>query len=231
MKTRLTLALLGLASGLSLTIAPAAHAGTAAPLPDCDDLGYRLSALLPGGTAAAGCSVGDKNFFGFTYADTKPANQIGVTIGGSPMVHTVNFTALSSGGSDPFWPTGTGSIMYKVEVNNRSTETIKQLAGGFTSSLTGSQYVWAVDTTQSHSGGPCLGDENVSNCTMNPINYSPFVEYAEISNDWQVTSGAGTGITQITNSIYQTPGPLPLLGAGAAFGFSRKLRQRVKISG
>jgi hypothetical protein len=27
-----------------------------------------------------------------------------------------------------------------------------------------------------------------------------------------------------------TPGPLPLLGAGAAFGFSRKLRSRIKLS-
>lgn len=230
MKTPVTLALLGLATGLSLSVAPAAHAGTAAPLPDCNAMGYLLSDLLAGGSMASGCSVGDKNFFGFTYADTKPASQIGVTIGGSATVHTVNFNALSIGGSDPFWPTGTGSIMYKVEVNNRSLETIRQLAGGFTTSLTGSQYVWAVDTTQSHSGS-CLGDENISNCTMNPINYSPFVEYAEISSDWQVTSGPNTGITQITNSIYQTPGPLPLLGAGAAFGFSRKLRQRVKNAG
>ena len=31
-------------------------------------------------------------------------------------------------------------------------------------------------------------------------------------------------------NIYQTPGPLPLLGAGAAFGFSRKLRGRIKAS-
>jgi hypothetical protein len=28
----------------------------------------------------------------------------------------------------------------------------------------------------------------------------------------------------------QTPGPLPLLGVGAAFGFSRNLRKRIKTS-
>lgn len=32
------------------------------------------------------------------------------------------------------------------------------------------------------------------------------------------------------NAFYQTPGPLPVLGAGVAFGFSRKLRQRIKAS-
>jgi hypothetical protein len=33
-----------------------------------------------------------------------------------------------------------------------------------------------------------------------------------------------------TNTFRQTPGPLPLLGAGTALGFSRRLRQRIKIS-
>lgn len=40
-------------------------------------------------------------------------------------------------------------------------------------------------------------------------------------------SYGGTKIDNVVNS-YQTPGPLPILGAGAAFGFSRKLRVRIK---
>ena len=44
-----------------------------------------------------------------------------------------------------------------------------------------------------------------------------------------------SGTAQLTSILdsYQTqpvPGPLPLLGAGAAFGFSRKLRGRIKGS-
>jgi len=42
-------------------------------------------------------------------------------------------------------------------------------------------------------------------------------------------SYGGTKIDNVINS-YQTPGPLPILGAGAAFGFSRKLRVRIKGS-
>jgi hypothetical protein len=38
----------------------------------------------------------------------------------------------------------------------------------------------------------------------------------------------GTGVLHINNDFRQTPGPLPVLGAGAAFGFSRKLRTRIK---
>ena len=37
----------------------------------------------------------------------------------------------------------------------------------------------------------------------------------------------GSQLDNYTNT-FQTPGPLPILGAGAAFGFSRKLRSRIK---
>lgn len=38
----------------------------------------------------------------------------------------------------------------------------------------------------------------------------------------------GTKVTAWNLTITQTPGPLPILGAGAAFGISRKLRRRIK---
>ena len=46
-------------------------------------------------------------------------------------------------------------------------------------------------------------------------------------------NGAGGAIDTIENSFKQThtvPGPLPLLGAGAAYGFSRNLRKRIKAT-
>ena len=42
-----------------------------------------------------------------------------------------------------------------------------------------------------------------------------------------VTAGVGS-IDNYVNQYTQTSGPLPILGAGAAFGFSRKLRGRIK---
>lgn len=53
----------------------------------------------------------------------------------------------------------------------------------------------------------------------------PEVISLDVSNKWTNTS---LSVEQITNSYTQTPGPLPILGAGAAFGFSRKLRNRIK---
>ena len=43
------------------------------------------------------------------------------------------------------------------------------------------------------------------------------------------TIDANSQLDNFTNT-FQTPGPLPILGAGAAFGFSRKLRGRIKAA-
>ena len=44
------------------------------------------------------------------------------------------------------------------------------------------------------------------------------------------TPAAGGGIDNVINDFRNVPGPLPILGAGAAFGFSRKLRGRIKAA-
>lgn len=45
-----------------------------------------------------------------------------------------------------------------------------------------------------------------------------------------VYSVDATGRLDNIANTFQTPGPLPVLGAGAAFGFSRKLRTRLKAA-
>lgn len=57
-----------------------------------------------------------------------------------------------------------------------------------------------------------------------------------IKDIWSVSPTAVGSLTNIQNAFGQklidnpVPGPLPLIGVGAAFGFSRKLRQRIKKS-
>ena len=48
----------------------------------------------------------------------------------------------------------------------------------------------------------------------------------KVVDTWSIQ--AGTSMNSISNNFVATPGPLPILGAGAAFGFSRKLRGRIK---
>ncbi len=51
-----------------------------------------------------------------------------------------------------------------------------------------------------------------------------------VTDSWVLDQNAGS-VSSISNTYTQTssvPGPLPLLGAGAAFGFSRRIRSRIK---
>jgi len=57
-----------------------------------------------------------------------------------------------------------------------------------------------------------------------------FAPTANIYVKDEVTLSGGAFVPGINNDFRQTPGPLPILGAGAAFGFSRKLRSRIKAS-
>ena len=54
-------------------------------------------------------------------------------------------------------------------------------------------------------------------------------DHLRIKVSWApITGAAAPKIDNFTNNYRQSPGPLPILGAGAAFGFSRKLRSRIK---
>lgn len=60
--------------------------------------------------------------------------------------------------------------------------------------------------------------------------YTPILK--NVNTIWvrDTYSADSTGLLDNFANTYQTPGPLPILGAGAAFGFSRKLRRRIKAS-
>jgi hypothetical protein len=52
-----------------------------------------------------------------------------------------------------------------------------------------------------------------------------------IKDTWLVSPSGHGDVDNIQNACGQTstlPGPLPLLGAGAAFGFSRRIRSGIK---
>jgi hypothetical protein len=215
------LALGGLLVAASAFAAPA-HAGTEAPLPACSLFGVSLSSLL-----GNGCSVGDKNFrfSAADYSGTKDPAQIQVTLGSSSAgdIHTVNFQAAGTPNS---W-TGTGNLAYTATVNNLSSETIKALTGGVTTSVPGTALTATLAGTGTTSGSCPMSVPGISDCSLSGYTYSPTVVTTKITHTWSVASG---GMNSFTSSIIQTPGPLPILGAGAGFAFSRKIRRRISAS-
>lgn len=69
------------------------------------------------------------------------------------------------------------------------------------------------------------------------VNQSQLTQLLPLSNQSLTTiwvkdtySVPSTDVLDTVTNTFQTPGPLPILGAGAAFGFSRKLRGRIKAA-
>jgi hypothetical protein len=57
-----------------------------------------------------------------------------------------------------------------------------------------------------------------------------FANKAYVFNTYESLSGTTAQISDLTNTFQAVPGPAPMLGAAAAFGFSRKLRQRIRAA-
>ncbi len=67
--------------------------------------------------------------------------------------------------------------------------------------------------------------------TLNTDNQTESIASLGLNEIWikDIYNAPATGsIDNISNNYTQVPGPLPLLGAGTAFGFSRRLRRRLK---
>lgn len=95
--------------------------------------------------------------------------------------------------------------------------------------LTGDSWVtkevWATDGNGNKFGNDPLAILDTRDA--NPDSYTFLSGYKELYISDLATPVNGA-VDAYQNSFRQVPGPLPLVGAGAAFGFTRKLRRRVK---
>lgn len=218
--------LLGCSAGLGLVQASPSLARDV-PYGSTCSANTTLSALI----ASGGCNIGDMNFTNFSYSFSGGVGPVpaGINVSITEVMdqYTAQFTANSPGA----WQVGgTGSISYSIAVNTNSTDYLNTTSGAFNSALTGSAYTW--NTTATNSSGTCTGNQLTNSCTGSgnppPLAYPFGIENSIVTNN--ITGISNLGIQSIQNAITQqpVPGPLPILGASVAFGFSRKLRQRVK---
>jgi hypothetical protein len=158
----------------------------------------------------------------FTYSETSETGAIRLEgINGSPDQANVriNFDNATPAGSS-------GEYKYKITYSGDQPPITKIGMDVDEGTVVG--HVYAVsksvytDSTYSNLVGDLFVDENTVDDVLD-VSSLNLNEYW-IKDTWSITT---TGIIQIVNT-YQTPGPLPILGAGAAFGFSRKLRSRIK---
>ena len=143
--------------------------------------------------------------------------------------HTLALQSSTGG-----WGPGTYTLNYDVMVTNLPTNTQRmygysadlQAPGGGSASytMTGSGSV--------PSGPPCSAQAILGSPSVK-CRYNPVVTMDSFTTTLVVNAGSSvTGITALVDQDpgVTVPGPLPLLGAGAAFGFSRRIRNRIKVA-
>lgn len=203
-----------------------------------------VSALSPASVRAAGstCSFGGNMSFTACSTDFK-FNKVGdktLKLVDLPTVGkgTIQFAQQSPGiyvvdvdfVSDLMAPAGPGFLTYDLTIDPQPLNKNYFFEAGLAiiGPPVGSPQFKVIKTA---TGVPdmIMGDEIDNN---NTALFDDFIKTTRVRDDYSVTKGS---INSFQNSFTQfqpgdpeeVPSPLPLLGAGAAFGFSRRLRTRV----
>lgn len=128
-----------------------------------------------------------------------------------------------------------GSFGYKINVLD-----LTKFLTFAQSNVTGGNLFGGTFTTTASSSKLVAPETLTADSSTNPstiLAFDPFVQDATFTQTWG-TTGNGTinsfGL-QFAEVIPPpntgVPGPLPILGAGAALGFSRKMRRRIRLAG
>ncbi len=188
---------------------------------------FAQSACAPGtiasysGLGSVGCISGDKIYSDFVFTGFAPSTALSVTDAGPQ--HTFSASGLNFGVGT------TATYSYKVAIapGNPDASFLAYRTGATTSDV-----FTPLASTKTLTGTPNGVTSTGTNETSgNLVTYSPTIGGpVDFTGSINVTGGrmdvfTDTLVQQITPQASATPGPLPILGAAAAFGSVRKLRQ------
>jgi hypothetical protein len=195
-----------------------------------------------GGTCNGGdITVGDKkltdfDFSGLEFLTTDTMTFTSFGPGGIFHQFQYNFTPPAE---SPF----SGSFSYRVSITPAGLalgNTFSKIQSNITGSTEGTgSFFTSVSTNPAvspvasvaSSSNILPGDNPGNNAFFGPgvtsAIFSQSFNLAGVSPNVSLVNSLGVTLTQKT-ATESVPGPLPILGAGAAFGFSRKLRRRVQ---
>ena len=193
-----------------------------APVP-CSGF-YTVAALTASNFS---CFLADKQYFGFSgFGGVGPAAGFVFTQSATESTFSgagLNFTgsSFSYGYSVALYNPLPGQRFVSYNTDASGSSTGGALAYSKTLSTIAPGPVTGPSTSSTGSPG--------STVAFGPSEFGPVVFSSTLTR----TGGKIDNITDSLNqakdpTINEVPGPLPLLGAGAAFGFSRRLRSRVK---
>jgi hypothetical protein len=220
-KTRKAFLAAGLLSGAALSSIVLAAPANAADCVAGDVASYQM---LTGGE----CTSGDKTYSNFIFTNLNSADT--VTISPGIPTHTI---ALSNSSG---WGAGTYGLSYRVTIDPLAPYYLRAYAASSSSSIFVPSLVSGTIGLTASAMPPLSGTIPLNSGTTVPSFYTtPLTLKTDVfTTEVIVTDGFLTAfdnsIVQGINNTDRVPGPLPLLGAGAAFGFSRRIRNRIKAA-
>ncbi|MCX5960084.1 MAG: hypothetical protein NT053_09735 [Cyanobacteria bacterium] len=222
-KTLLTAGLLG---GAALSTLGAGSAQAAGGSFDCSFGNSIAHTACSAINWATGWILEDKKLTNLTYfpgigpADAPPSGTFSFVyddFGASGLSVEDRWTTLAT--FDPaIGPPPTGSYSYNLAITKpgwyfNDVELDSEHAGSGTKATKVVEVVGSPDVTLESINGIPDGPKSIYPAT-----------FIHVTDAWDIDSTTGT-ISSISNTYSQVPAPLPLLGAGAAFGSIRKLRK------
>ena len=176
------------------------------------------------GLGSTGCQSGDKVYSDFVFSSNWNSTS---TFGFTDNNDEHTFSGASLG-----LLAGTYTYSYKVAIVGPN-QFLAYRTGAATSSIT-----LPLSSTKTLVGTPNGVSVTATDSSQSSVSfYTPAVAGpVDFSSTINVSSGR---LDTITDSLVQqivtpppssVPGPLPILGASAAFGFSRRIRKRIKTS-
>ena len=173
-------------------------------------------------TAGGTCTYRGVTISNFVQGNLLGTSQVNMFGGPSPLA--TNFTFSIQDASTAF--TGTTAWSYTI---SHSAYKFVDVTPGMTSSTNSGNNSATFTVASSGAPNAVATYVPVNTVTGPPQLYSGTVTSSNVSATLAVTTGSITANTTSFTfaSTTSTPAPLPLLGAGAAFGFARRMRKRI----
>lgn len=189
------------------------------------------------GTPGFTCTIDDKAYSNFTYSSV--INTAGFTYSGIDLTDQFSFSTIGALGLTHNMNVQSSNSFMNARVSLGYTVTrvgppnfFKNYSGNITGD-NGTNWALSISATNAPSSpSTTSGYPTLAQAATTPnVAFSSGTTTSTFTN-LLIADQNGNGVTQFSNRLTQeVPGPLPLLGAGAAFGFSRKLRRRTRQAG
>jgi MYXO-CTERM domain-containing protein len=211
----------GLLSGAALSSLGFAAPANAAPA--CSGA-YSPAGLIAMGST--GCTIGDKLYSDFSFTNMSTGfwgfTQFGTTYNLS--ASSLNFTDKVNPFSYSYKVAITGITPGQAFASYNTDATVNDVGSGKAYSKTLQTITPGLVT------GPSTATQAAPGLTIPLVTLGPVYFTSTVA----LTQGQISTVSDVLDQKFQpsdgVPGPLPLLGAGAAFGLSRRIRSRIKAS-